>query len=133
MIKDFTNKDCCINCENFCYWDGDYCCFPHFMIHQYNITYYSEYDNKPNKGYFSDNRMFNDIDNTMMGPDTDKQCQDYVKWGTNMKVKNCPNDIFEEYKKFKTWDKLCYQLEQHVSDKSGIYEKYIKSKLFTKY
>ena len=37
----------------------------------------------------------------------------------------------QEYKKFKKWDKLCYQLEQHVSDKSGIYEKMIKPKYFS--
>lgn len=51
-MKDFTHIDCCINCENFCFWDGDYCCLPNFMIHQYNITNYPELDNKPNKGFF---------------------------------------------------------------------------------
>ena len=113
-FKDFTNKDCCINCENFCFWDGDYCCFPNFKIHQYNITYYPEFDSKPNKGYFSDNRMFGDIDNTMV---LGKDCEDYHKWGTYMYVPDCPNDHLEEYKKFKEWDKLCHQLEQHVTNK----------------
>ena len=127
-MKDFTYKDCCINCENFCFWDGDYCCFPNFKIHQYNITYYPEYDTKPNKGYFSDNRMFGDIDNTMV---LGKDCEDYHKWGTYMYVPDCPNDHLEEYKRFKEWDKLCHQLEQHVSDPSGIYKNIIKPKYFS--
>ena len=98
------------------------------MIHQYNITNYPEFDNKPNKGFFSDSRMFRDIDRTMK---LGKDCEDYHKWGTYIYVQNCPNEHLEEYKKFKEWDKLCYQLEQHVSDKSGIYEKLIKSKYFS--
>ena len=95
-FKDFTKKDCCINCESFCWWDGDYCCFPNMKIHQYNITNYPEFDSKPNKGYFSDNRMFGDIDNTMV---LGKNCEDYHKWGTYMYVSNCPNEHLEEYKR----------------------------------
>ena len=41
-FKDYTNKDCCINCEGFCFWDSDYCCFPQMKIHQYNIRYSKE-------------------------------------------------------------------------------------------
>ena len=76
-MKDFTHIDCCINCENFCFCDGDYCCLPNFMIHQYNVTNYPELDNKPNKGFFSDSRMFRDIDRTMK---LGKDCEDYHKW-----------------------------------------------------
>jgi hypothetical protein len=126
-MKDFTNVDCCINCENFCEWDGDYCCFPHFMIHQYNIKYYPEYDNKHNGGYFSDDRMFRDIDKTMV---LAKDCEDYKKYGTGMRNPDYPNVHLEEYKRFKEWDKLCYQLEEHVSDKSGLYEQRFKKMFF---
>ena len=73
--------------------------------------------------------MIGDIDNTMMGPDTDNPCEDYVKWGTYMYNNDCPNDILTEYKKFKEWDKLCRQLKQHVSDSSGIYKKITKPKI----
>lgn len=126
-MKDFTHIDCCINCENFCFCDGDYCCLPNFMIHQYNVTNYPELDNKPNKGFFSDSRMFRDIDRTMK---LGKDCEDYHKWGTYMYVHDCPNTYLEEYKKFKEWDRLCYQLEQHVLDPSGYYELITKPKYF---
>ena len=39
----------------------------------------------------------------------------------------------ENYKKFKEWDKLCKQLEEHVSDPSGYYEKITKPIYFNKY
>ena len=26
---------CCINCEGFAWWDGDYCCTLHMRIHQH--------------------------------------------------------------------------------------------------
>ena len=115
-FKDFTKKDCCINCEAFCWWDGDYCCTMKMKIHQYG------YGNE-NGGYFANPYMNRDIDNTMQ---LGKNCEDYRKWGTYMYVPNCPNEHLEEYKRFKEWDKLCYQLEQHVSDPSDVYEKYIK-------
>jgi hypothetical protein len=47
-----------------------------------------------------------------------------------MYVHDCPNTYLEEYKKFKEWDRLCYQLEQHVSDPSGYYELITKPKYF---
>ena len=99
-FKDFTNIDCCINCEGFCFWDGDYCCFPNFKIHQY--------------GWPHQLWMDGDIDKTMV---LGKDCEDYHKWGTYMYVPNCHNEYLEEYKKFKEWDKLCYQLEQHIQNK----------------
>lgn len=98
MIKDFTNKKCCLNCEGFCWWDGDYCCTKKMKIHQFG------YGNS-NGGYFGTTYMNKDIDNTMETPET---CEDYVY--------SSKNDYFikEEYKKFKEWDKLCKQLEYHV-------------------
>ena len=64
-MKDFTNKDCCLNCEGLCWWDGDYCCALQMMFHQYGFGNYPY--------------MNRDIDNTMKGPDTDKPCEDYIK------------------------------------------------------
>ena len=71
--------------------------------------------------------MFRDIDRTMK---LGKDCEDYHKWGTYMYVHDCPNTYLEEYKKFKEWDRLCYQLEQHVLDPSGYYELITKPKYF---
>ena len=50
-----------------------------------------------------------------------------------MYVPDCPNEYLEEYKRFKEWDKICHQLEQHVSDPSGYYEKITKPIYFNKY
>ena len=93
-MKDFTNKDCCLNCQGFCFWDGDYCCSLQMKIHQYGLGNGFHY-------------MTRDIDNTMKGPDTDRPCEDYVRCLYS-------DDIIEEYKKFKEWDRLCDQLEKHV-------------------
>lgn len=119
-IIDFTNKDCCLNCECFCFWDGDYCCFPHMQIHQYGADQYHEFNHNPNKGFFADTRMFGDIDKTMV---LGKDCEDYKKWGTYMYTDLMSNDFISEYKKFKAWERLCKQLEDHVSDPSGVYER----------
>ena len=90
-IKNYTNKDCCLNCCNFSFWDGDYCCVSHMQIHQYGFDiHHYPYMNE-------------DIDNTMETPET---CEDYSK---------CENDwIIEEYKKYKELQKLCKKLESFV-------------------
>ena len=126
-IIDFTNKDCCLNCECFCFWDGDYCCFPHMQIHQYGAYQYREFNHNPNKGFSADTRMFGDIDKTMV---LGKDCEDYKKWGTYMYTDLMPNDFIPEYKKFKAWERLCKQLEDHVSDPSGVYEKLVRHLYF---
>lgn len=115
-MKDFTHKKCCLNCDGFCWWDGDYCCTKEMKIHQYGMLY--------PYGYWWMNK---DIDNTMQTPET---CEDY-EYAHHEKYPEYDNPYIKEYKKFKEWDKLCWQLEQHVSDKSGIYEKLIKPKYFS--
>jgi len=104
-IKDFSYKKCCLNCDGFCYWDGDYCCIKEMSIHQYGNE--SE-------------QMTCDIDNTMQTPET---CKKY-KYAHHEKYPKSDNLYIKEYKKFKEWDKLCKQLEDHVSDKSGLYKYY---------
>ena len=93
-MKDFTNKDCCLNCYNFEWWDGDYCCVPHLKIHQYGFDiHHYPYMNE-------------DIDNTMQTPET---CEDYLT------LNNDWSDwIIEEYKKYKELQKLCKNLENFV-------------------
>lgn len=106
-MKDYTNTKCCLNCNAFCWWDGDYCCTIKMKIHQYG--YY------PKNGYTA---WFNeDIDNTMETPDT---CPKYIY---DIYNKQC---YIEEYKKFKEWERLCQQLHDHVTDKSGIYKRLSK-------
>ena len=113
-FKDFSNKKCCLTCDGFCWWDGDYCCTMEMKIHQYCWPHQIWFDR--------------DIDKTMV---LGKNCKDYHKWGTYMYVSNCPNEFLEEYKKFKEWDKLCWQLEQHVNDPSGVYENIIKPRFYS--
>ena len=98
-MKDFTNKKCCLTCDGFCFWDGDYCCFPNFMIHQY--------------GWSHQIWMDSDIDKSMKTPET---CKDY-SYRHHERYPESENEFIKEYKKFKEWDKLCYQLEQHVNNK----------------
>ena len=107
-MKDFTNKKCCLNCDGFCWWNGDYCCTKEMFIHQYG------YKNGP---WFNE-----DIDNTMETPDT---CEDY-EYTHHETYPESNNPYIKEYKKFKEWDKLCRQLENHVLDASGIYKEFIK-------
>ena len=111
-FKDFSNKKCCLTCDGFCWWDGDYCCTMEMKIHQYGW---------PHQIWFN-----GDIDKTMETPET---CEDY-SYRHHEKYPESENEYIEEYKKFKIWDKLCWQLEQHVSDPSGIYEKITKLKYF---
>lgn len=108
-IKDFTNKKCCLTCDGFCWWDGDYCCTQKMDIHQF--------------GYSNGNWFNEDIDNTMQ---TSETCKDYeYTHMTHDKYTEFTNGYIKEYKKFKEWDRLCKQLEDHVSDKSGLYKKFI--------
>lgn len=85
MNKDFSNKDCCLNCQGFVFWDGDYCCFPNFKIHQY--------------GYSNGIWMNEDIDNTMKTPET---CEDYEK----ITYPSILNEYLAEYKKFKEYQEM---------------------------
>jgi hypothetical protein len=71
--------------------------------------------------------MNKDIDKTMETPET---CEDY-KYTHHEKYPEFDNPYIKEYKKFKKWDKLCNQLEQHVSDQSGYYEKLTKPIYFS--
>jgi len=95
-IKDFTNKKCCLTCDGFCWWDGDYCCTQEMKIHQYGY---------PNGVWFN-----KDIDKTMKTPDN---CKLY-RYRHHQTYPESDNEFIKEYKKFKEWDKLCQQLENHV-------------------
>ena len=110
---DYSNKKCCLNCDGFCWWDGDYCCTKEMKIHQYG------------NGSI---HMTEDIEKTMETPDT---CEDY-EYTHHEKYPESDNPYIKEYKKFKEWDKLCRQLENHVLDASRYYEKYTKPKYFYK-
>lgn len=112
-FKDFSDKKCCLNCDGFCWWDGDYCCTMEMKIHQYCWPHQIWFDR--------------DIDKTMETPET---CEDY-HYKHHEKYPESENEYIQEYKKFKEWDKLCYQLEQHVSDSSGVYKNYIKPKFYS--
>lgn len=98
-------RKCCLNCQGFAFWDGDYCCVPNMSIHQFGN---------------GDIYMNEDIDNTMQ---TDETCEEY-------EYSNKHPEYEEEYKKFKEWQKLCKQLEDHISDNSGFYNKLTKPKYF---
>ena len=117
-LKDFLNKKCCLNCDGFCWWDGDYCCTKEMKIHQYGMLY--------PYGYWW---MNSDIDKTMETPET---CKDY-EYTHHEKYPESDNPYIKEYEKFKEWDKLCKQLEEHVSDPSGYYERITKPIYFNKY
>lgn len=111
-MKNFCDKECCLNCSHFAFWDGDYCCTAEMKIHQFG---------------FADDIFFNvDIDNTMETPDT---CGDYDERYS----KEISDMYMDEYKKWKEWDILCNQLKEHVSDKSGYYEKITKPIYFNKF
>lgn len=111
-MKNFCDKKCCLNCSHFAFWDGDYCCTAEMKIHQFG---------------FADDIFFNvDIDNTMETPDT---CGDYDERYS----KKISDMYMDEYKKWKEWDILCNQLKEHISDKSGYYEKITKPIYFNKF
>lgn len=105
-IKDYSHKSSCLTCNGFCWWDGDYCCTMKMKIHQYGY---------PNGIWFN-----RDIDKTMETPET---CEDY-SYRHHERYPESENEYIEEYKKFKIWDRLYKQLEDHVSDTSGFYEIY---------
>ena len=98
-FKVFSNIPCCLNCDGFFFWDGDYCCFPNFKIHQYGWPHQIWFDR--------------DIDKTMQTPET---CEDY-SYRHHERYPESQNEFKREYRKFKEWDRLCYQLEQHVTNK----------------
>lgn len=103
-FKDYTNKDCCLNCDGFCFWDGDYCCTKLMEIHQYGI--------RSNDSFIAQPWMNQDIDNTML---LKEECKDYNKVVYNQ---NTDNEYIKEYKKWKEWDRLCKQYENNLSVKN---------------
>ena len=102
-MKDFTNKKCCLTCDGFCWWDGDYCCTKHMKIHQYG------YGNE-NGGFTAYPYMNEDIDNTMQTPET---CEDY-DYTHHAGYPESENEYIKEYKKYKELQKLCKKLESFV-------------------
>ena len=110
-IIDYTNQHCCLVCDGFCWWDGDYCCTKNFKIHQFGFG-------NENGGYFDYPYMNEDIDNTM---ETCETCVDY-SYIHHEKYPEIQNPYKKEYKKFKEWDRLCKQLEAHVSDSYNVHK-----------
>ena len=100
---DYTNKECCLTCDGFCWWDGDYCCTKHMEIHQYG------YGNE-NGGFTAYPYMNEDIDNTMQTPET---CEDY-DYTHHAGYPESENEYIKEYKKYKELQKLCKKLESFV-------------------
>lgn len=88
-MKNYKNEKCCLNCDSFHWWDGDYCCIRKWKIHQYGYGH-------ENGGFFAYPGMNEDIDNTMKTPET---CKEYEYTSHN-------EDIEEEYKKFKEYQKM---------------------------
>lgn len=84
--KDYRNKKCCLNCKNFVWWDGDYCCVSDMKIHQYGFG-------NQNGGYLGTTYMNEDIDNTMQTPET---CDDYEHTFKNIYI-NLEYSKFKEY------------------------------------
>lgn len=106
-IKDFSHKKCCLNCDGFCWWDGDYCCTKEMKIHQYGILY--------PYGYMWMNK---DIENTMQTPET---CIEY-NYRHHKRYPESDNEYIKEYRKFREWQDLIYKYESHIQDKSGVYQ-----------
>ena len=104
-LIDYSRKKCCLTCDGFCWWDGDYCCTKEIKIHQFG------YGNE-NGGHTAYPFMNRDIDKTMETPET---CEDY-EYCHHEKYPESENDYIRQYKKFKEWDRLCWQLEEHVND-----------------
>jgi hypothetical protein len=111
---DYTHKDCCLNCQAFCWWDDMWVCTMQMKIHQYGIG-------NVDRGYVSNPWMTHDIDITMKTP---KTCEDYMHEVSNewQSKENTSSYIIEEYKKMKELEKLEIDLENHVKDKWGVYE-----------
>lgn len=100
MNKDFSNVDCCLNCKNFTWWDGDYCCVSDMKIHQFGFG-------NQNGGYFGTTYMNEDIDNTMK---IKEECDDWEKY-------NHRQYIQKEYLKFKDFENKQNQYYAHIIDK----------------
>lgn len=101
--KDFSNVDCCLNCKNFRWWDGDYCCVADMKIHQFGFG-------NQNGGYFGTTYMNEDIDNTMQTPET---CDDWKKYIHHQYIQ-------KEYLKFKDFQNKQKQYYDHIIDKWNV-------------
>lgn len=88
-MKNWNTCDCCLNCRNFSFWDGDYVCPWHWELHQ------AGYQNKG--GYIINTWMNEDIDQTMQTPET---CPDYDK---NNDIEERNNWMHDEYARFMKW------------------------------
>ena len=93
---------CCLNCDGFCWWDGDYCCTKEMSIHQYGY---------PN-GYW----MNRDIIKTMETPETCK----YYAYTHHEKYPESDNPYINEYNKLMELIKLEDELDKFVNDYSGL-------------
>ena len=94
-------KKCCLNCDGFCLWDGDYCCTKEMSIHQY--------------GYPNGPWMNKDIFTTMETPET---CEDYC-YVHHETYPESDNSYIKEYEKLKEWIRLQDELDKFVNDYSG--------------
>ena len=93
---------CRLNCDGFCWWDGDYCCTKKISIHQYGY---------PN-GYW----MNRDIIKTMETPET---CEEY-KYVHHEKYPESENPYIKEYNKLIELIRLEDELDKFVNDYSGL-------------
>lgn len=95
-------KDCCLNCQGFAFWDGDYCCVPNMKILQCGIN--------------GDIWMTRDL---LISMNHNKNCKDYERRNEHHPTTKM---YIDEFEKFTKWDKLCKQLEKHVSDSLDYYK-----------
>lgn len=92
-------KKCCLNCQGFAYWDGDYCCVPNMKILQYG------------NGKIW---MNEDLIRTM---EYNKDCEDYEYTSYHKHYE-------EEYRKLIDYIKMQDELDKFVNDYSGYYKMY---------
>ena len=95
---DYRDRECCLTCQGFAFWDGDYCCIRKWKIHQYGYGH-------ENGGFFAYPWMNEDIDNTMKTPET---CKDYKKNNSKYQL------YTSEYKKFKQFQELQEQYDKVI-------------------
>ena len=95
-------KKCCLNCDGFCWWDGDYCCTKEMSIHQY--------------GYPNGPWMDRDIIKTMETPETCK----YYTYAHHERYPESDNPYIKEYNKLIELIRLEDELDKFVNDYSGL-------------
>lgn len=100
-MKNYLKCHCCLDCQAFCWWDGDYCCTMQMKIHDHS----------------KDGRMSMNIQRTMKTPET---CNDYMYDDSVYSVGCFERD---EYARFYELQNQIDLLNSFVDDKWNIVRK----------